>query len=113
MANLGISTPPFCHVRVLVPQSISHAEFPLTSPYIQISSEWPGTSSRVSVGMCVRRGSSTLRGNSANPVLQTAPSVWQQIAASTAAQDTSSETASASRWSAKQVREHCLPIKKE
>ena len=72
---------------------------------IQISSAWPGSSFRASVGKSVQRGSSILQGDSVNPVLQNASSVQQRIAASTAAQDTGSETASASPWSAVQVRD--------
>lgn len=59
----------------------------------------------VSVGMSVQRDSSTLLGNSVNPVLQPASSVWQRIVASAAALDTSSKTTSVSLWSAAQVRE--------
>lgn len=46
-----------------------------------------------------------------NPVLQTASSVVQQLIVSAAAQDTSSEMASASYWSAMQVRESTVIVK--
>ncbi|XP_034396742.1 proprotein convertase subtilisin/kexin type 5-like [Cyclopterus lumpus] len=77
-----------------------------TAPAVtEIGLTWPGTSFRVSVGMSVQRGSSPLQEDGVKSVPQTASSVPQQTTASTAAQDTSPEMASASRWSAVQVKD--------
>lgn len=95
----------FVHCEFLSLRAFSRTDLLFFSRSIQTSLKWPGTSFRVSVGMSVQRGSSILQETGVSPVLRSASSAWLQITASTAAQDTSSEMATASRWCAVQVRD--------
>lgn len=73
----------------------------------QICLAWPSTSFRVSAWMSAQRGCSSLKaqkGDGVTCVRHTASSALKQIAASNAAQDTSSEMATASHCIAAQVR---------